>query len=220
MIFPFLIPFLGRLAGQAEELRAQLRRMSLEGGGVDNPDMQFLEPDMTQSMTTLSPFEGDSGLMKTTKATETKPKSSGAPKPGSTAAVSKRETNPAETAANDGGEETQQLNDELADLMADEAWVEKRKVGAPCVVEQFECTRLLFCDMQELMEAENAIRKVLIFGYMRGGTSILSEVFNQDTRAQAWYEPLGAIYGHMFGLPQFRSYSKIVFSDKKNVVYR
>ena len=42
--------------------------------------------------------------------------------------------------------------------------------------------------------------KVLLFCYMRGGSSLSGEIFNTDTSAVLWYEPLAAFYAAYYGL--------------------
>ena len=41
--------------------------------------------------------------------------------------------------------------------------------------------------------------KVLVVGYMRGGTSVLGELFNQNPDALYWFEPLAGLYSALYG---------------------
>ena len=66
--------------------------------------------------------------------------------------------------------------------------------------------------MQELLNNSRVPRKVLFFGYMRGGSTIGGEVFNNDPSAVLWYEPLAAYYTAYYGSsystrPQFVLYN-------------
>lgn len=47
------------------------------------------------------------------------------------------------------------------------------------------------------------VKKVMIFGYMRGGSSIVGETFGHDDKAFYWYEPLDQFYGAYFGYKKF-----------------
>lgn len=62
------------------------------------------------------------------------------------------------------------------------------------------------------MLAISPLRKVFLFAYMRGGSTLLYETFNHDTRAVAWYEPLSTFYGHYYGLPLYRTPNQLVFN--------
>ena len=42
--------------------------------------------------------------------------------------------------------------------------------------------------------------KVLLVAYMRGGSTFTSELFNQNDNATFFYEPLGGVYGDMYGV--------------------
>ena len=41
--------------------------------------------------------------------------------------------------------------------------------------------------------------KVVLVTYMRGGSSLLGQLFNQNPRAIYWFEPMDAVYSHMYG---------------------
>ena len=41
--------------------------------------------------------------------------------------------------------------------------------------------------------------KVLLVTYMRGGSSLLGQLFNQNPQAVYWFEPMDAVYSHMYG---------------------
>ena len=62
---------------------------------------------------------------------------------------------------------------------------------------------------------ESSIKKVLLFTYSRGGSTLLYETLNHDARAMAWYEPLGPLYGYLYGLPLYRPYTRIVRQANK-----
>ena len=47
------------------------------------------------------------------------------------------------------------------------------------------------------------LSKVIIVGYMRGGTSVFSNMFNIDNKSVVWFEPLDAFYVSYFGFPPF-----------------
>ncbi|CAH1777851.1 unnamed protein product [Owenia fusiformis] len=42
--------------------------------------------------------------------------------------------------------------------------------------------------------------KVLIVGYMKGGSSLMGEVFNQNAAAMYWFEPLFGFYGDLYNM--------------------
>ena len=54
---------------------------------------------------------------------------------------------------------------------------------------------------QHLIENERS-RKVLFFAYMRGGSTIGGEVFNQNDDALMWYEPGDAFFMAYYGIPE------------------
>lgn len=54
--------------------------------------------------------------------------------------------------------------------------------------------------MFQALRALNGRRKVLLFAYMRGGSTISLEVFRKNPEALVWYEPLDAFYMEYFGL--------------------
>ena len=41
--------------------------------------------------------------------------------------------------------------------------------------------------------------KVVLVAYMRGGSSLLGELFNTNPQAMYWFEPLDAVYSHLYG---------------------
>lgn len=41
--------------------------------------------------------------------------------------------------------------------------------------------------------------KVLLLTYMRGGSSLLGEMFNQNPDALYWFEPVDGFYSHIYG---------------------
>ena len=45
------------------------------------------------------------------------------------------------------------------------------------------------------------IQPVLLFGYMRGGSSWVGGLFDQNPEATYWYEPLDAFYSNRLGIP-------------------
>lgn len=53
--------------------------------------------------------------------------------------------------------------------------------------------------MQQLLQLGKA-KKVLLFAYMRGGSTITFEIFRKNSDALVWYEPLDAFYTEYFGL--------------------
>ena len=55
---------------------------------------------------------------------------------------------------------------------------------------------------------------------MRGGSTLLHQIFNHDPHAIVWYEPLAPLYGHMYGLPQGRLYQWIVFQENTRTKFR
>ena len=65
----------------------------------------------------------------------------------------------------------------------------------------------------QVLLASQGVKKVFMYAYMRGGSTLLYEIFNHDPKAIAWYEPLGALYAHLYGLPQFRHYRDIVYEE-------
>ena len=42
--------------------------------------------------------------------------------------------------------------------------------------------------------------KVVMAGYMRGGTTFLGELFQRNPQAQYWYEPLGGFYTYYYAV--------------------
>ena len=63
--------------------------------------------------------------------------------------------------------------------------------------------------------AENGPRKLFLFAYMHGGSTLLYKLFDQDPRSFTWYETLGPLYGHMYGLPGFRVHTWIIKNTSK-----
>ena len=59
----------------------------------------------------------------------------------------------------------------------------------------------------------NGERKVYLFAYMRGGSTLLGQVFNQDPDSMYWYEPLNMFYGAYFGMPRPRHTYNINFNS-------
>ena len=43
------------------------------------------------------------------------------------------------------------------------------------------------------------IKKVLLLTYMRGGSSLFGELFNQHPSASYWFEPLDGVYASLYG---------------------
>ncbi|ELT98961.1 hypothetical protein CAPTEDRAFT_186382 [Capitella teleta] len=60
-----------------------------------------------------------------------------------------------------------------------------------------------------LQQTVKSPTKILIHAYMRGGSTFLSEVFNKNSEAILWYEPLAPVYGLLYGLPMPRMNSLI-----------
>ena len=78
--------------------------------------------------------------------------------------------------------------------------------------------RVIQFQFQNLLSV-SPLRNVFLFAYMRGGSTLLYELFNHDTRVLAWYEPLAPLYGHLYGMPQYRHYMDVVFDDEGNATY-
>ncbi|ELT95586.1 hypothetical protein CAPTEDRAFT_200452 [Capitella teleta] len=57
--------------------------------------------------------------------------------------------------------------------------------------------------------------KVLLMAYMRGGSSLLGEVFNQDPDVFYWYEPLTQFYSSLYGVPPTKNYKTVVYKQAK-----
>ena len=66
---------------------------------------------------------------------------------------------------------------------------------------------------------QSDVRKVYLFAYMRGGSTLLGQVFNQDPESIYWYEPLNMFYGAYFGMPIFRDTYDIIYHDKISLRY-
>ncbi|ELU14457.1 hypothetical protein CAPTEDRAFT_226952 [Capitella teleta] len=64
--------------------------------------------------------------------------------------------------------------------------------------------------------AKGEPKKVFILAYMRGGSTLLGQVFNHDPEVIVWYEPLASFYGSLYGLPKYRHYRRIVFPGDGN----
>ena len=47
------------------------------------------------------------------------------------------------------------------------------------------------------------VRKVIEYAYMRGGSSIIGQMFNQLPLVSYWYEPLNFFYNYFAGLPHW-----------------
>lgn len=69
--------------------------------------------------------------------------------------------------------------------------------------------------LQSLLE-QGEPKKVFIFAYMRGGSTLLGQVFNHDPEVIVWYEPLASFYGSLYGLPKYRHYRRVVFPGDGN----
>ena len=54
---------------------------------------------------------------------------------------------------------------------------------------------------------------VIFYSYLRGGSSIGSELFNLDPQAFLWYEPLDAFYSAHFGIPHKTLPGNILYWD-------
>lgn len=63
------------------------------------------------------------------------------------------------------------------------------------------------------MLASSPVRKLLIFAYMRGGSSLVGEAFSGDTDSWYWYEPLDGFYSHYLGLPPYTLPNHIVLEE-------
>ncbi|ELU04284.1 hypothetical protein CAPTEDRAFT_194291 [Capitella teleta] len=76
-------------------------------------------------------------------------------------------------------------------------------------------TQLDFTETGERLLAANGPRKLFLFAYMHGGSTLLFKLFDQDPRTFAWYETLGPLYGHMYGLPGYRLHTWIIANTSK-----
>ena len=56
-----------------------------------------------------------------------------------------------------------------------------------------------FSTFKELLSQKGPI-KLFLLAHMRGGSSILGELFNVDSHATMWYEPGDAFFTHYHGL--------------------
>jgi hypothetical protein len=66
--------------------------------------------------------------------------------------------------------------------------------------------------LQQELLAKGGPKKVFLFGYMRGGTTLLNAAFDKEPKASVWYEPFSQFYGGMFGLPGYRVFDRLVYS--------
>ena len=67
----------------------------------------------------------------------------------------------------------------------------------------------------ETVVSPRAPVNVFLFAYMRGGSSLLGEVFNQNPDVFYWYEPLTQFYSHVFGVAPTTRYTPLLYNDGK-----
>ena len=56
-------------------------------------------------------------------------------------------------------------------------------------------------DAHEQHQIHGAVKgsNVLLLTYMRGGSSVVGEMFNQNPEAFYWFEPIDGFYSHLYG---------------------
>ncbi|CAH1773183.1 unnamed protein product [Owenia fusiformis] len=86
-----------------------------------------------------------------------------------------------------------------------ETGFDNEKTG-PDAATGFEDAGTGFEDDQKLghHNSRNLLRvdttKLLVYGYMRGGTTLLGDIFKTDPGAMYWFEPLTGFYDNLYGL--------------------
>ena len=59
--------------------------------------------------------------------------------------------------------------------------------------------------------------KVVMVTYMRGGSSLLGELFNTNPQAMYWFEPLDAVYSHLYGTGEGWLPADITFDQRREM---
>ena len=63
-------------------------------------------------------------------------------------------------------------------------------------------------------------KRVILFAYMKGGSTFLGQLFNQNEAATYWYEPIAAMYSALYGSPDWAFPQEVLFTKEAKFRYR
>ncbi len=56
-------------------------------------------------------------------------------------------------------------------------------------------------------------KKVLLFAYMKGGSTFMGQLFNQYSHSMYYYEPIAGLYSALYGSPDWTFPLEILFNS-------
>ena len=68
--------------------------------------------------------------------------------------------------------------------------------------------------LQKLLASPTNVKKMILFAYMRGGSSIAGETFAHDPDGFYWYEPLDQFYSNYLGFNIYTIPLHITYNSK------